>query len=240
MARIRTIKPEFFTSEDIVGLSPLARLLYIATWCEADKEGRLHWKPKTLKMRYLPGDQCDIAALCDELINAGLIALYGDGLACIPKFSAHQHINPRESASLIPGPDLNIRGESDASARVNSKNDASILDLHAQGGREGKGREGIDDASTDATPEPKARKPRKTTLPEDFALSDRVTSWAMEKGYSNLEKHFEHFVGYAKAKGYEYADWESALMNAIRSNWANLAQATNGANYVAGGGRRAL
>jgi hypothetical protein len=43
VARIRTIKPEFFTSEDIVSLPPLTRLLYIALWCEADKEGRLAW-----------------------------------------------------------------------------------------------------------------------------------------------------------------------------------------------------
>jgi len=54
MARIRTIKPEFFTSEDIVSLTPHARLLYIAMWCEADKEGRMTWRPKTLKMRYFP------------------------------------------------------------------------------------------------------------------------------------------------------------------------------------------
>ena len=67
MARIRTIKPEFFTSEDIVSLSPLARLLYQATWCEADKEGRLQWKPGTFKLRYFPADECDILALCEEL-----------------------------------------------------------------------------------------------------------------------------------------------------------------------------
>jgi len=52
VARIRTIKPEFFTSEDIVSLAPLTRLLYIALWCEADKEGRLAWKPLTFKLRY--------------------------------------------------------------------------------------------------------------------------------------------------------------------------------------------
>lgn len=44
MARIRTIKPEFFTSEDIVSLSPLARLFYVSLWCEADREGRLDWR----------------------------------------------------------------------------------------------------------------------------------------------------------------------------------------------------
>lgn len=62
MARIRTIKPDFFTSEDIMALSPLARLLYIGTWLEADREGRLTWKPSTLKVRYLPSDACDVKA----------------------------------------------------------------------------------------------------------------------------------------------------------------------------------
>lgn len=105
MARIRTIKPEFFTSEDIVSLSPLARILYIATWCEADKEGRLVWKPRTFKMRYLPGDDCDIDAVCAELVSARLVILYGDGFAYIPGFSKHQHVNPRESKSVLPAPD---------------------------------------------------------------------------------------------------------------------------------------
>lgn len=131
MARIRTIKPEFFTSEDIVKLSPLARLLYIATWCEADKEGRLQWKPGTFKLRYLPADNCDINALCAELIEAGLVVLYAADLAYIPRFARHQHINPRESASTLPSPEEVTRG--DASARVTD----------AQVGREGKGREGI-------------------------------------------------------------------------------------------------
>lgn len=105
MARIRTIKPEFFTSADIVALSPLARLLYIALWCEADKEGRMVWKPKTFKLRYLPGDGCDVEALCEELVAHGLVRLYGEGLAWIPSFTRHQHVNPRESASDLPAPE---------------------------------------------------------------------------------------------------------------------------------------
>lgn len=136
MARIRTIKPEFFTSEDIVSLSPLARLLYIAVWCEADKEGRLPWKPMTFKLRYFPGDNCDIQALCKELVDAGLVKLYGNGLACIPQFSKHQHVNPRESASVLPPPDATLDStRHDASPRVNSEIDPQV-------GREGKGKEG--------------------------------------------------------------------------------------------------
>lgn len=105
MSRIRTIKPEFFTSEDIVELTPLARVFYIALWCEADREGRFKWKPKTLKMRYLPSDDCDINELANELIQLGLISIYtisNTEFAEIPSFSRHQVINNREKESDIP------------------------------------------------------------------------------------------------------------------------------------------
>lgn len=104
MARIRTIKPEFFTSEDVCALSPLARLLFIGTWLEADREGRLSWKPHTLKKRYLPDDQCDIEAVARELTTRGVVVPYGDGLAYIPKFLDHQVVNPREAKSKLPEP----------------------------------------------------------------------------------------------------------------------------------------
>ena len=135
MARIRTIKPEFFTSEDIVSLSPLARLLYVATWCEADKEGRLVWKPMTFKLRYFPGDNCDIQAMCKEVVDAGLVVLYGEGYAVVPSFKAHQHINPRESDSNLPEPVAITTRK----ARVGTR---QPRDSDAQGGREGKGKEG--------------------------------------------------------------------------------------------------
>ena len=105
MARIRTIKPEFFTSEDIVSMSPLARLFYVSLWCEADREGRMEWKPGTFKMRYLPADNCDIADLAKEMTERGLIVLYsvdGKTYAEIPTFAKHQVINNRESDSALP------------------------------------------------------------------------------------------------------------------------------------------
>ena len=143
MARIRTIKPEFFTSEDICALSPSARLLYIALWCEADREGRMIWKPVTFKLRYFPGDSCEIVGLCRELLDRGLIKLYGDDLAFIPAFHDHQHINPREAASTLPEPNA-------SATRPRRVRHASPRDDDAQGGKEGKGKEGITDASIDA------------------------------------------------------------------------------------------
>jgi hypothetical protein len=104
MARIRTIKPEFFTSDDICALSPLARLLYVGLWCEADREGRLVWTPGVMKRRYLPDDSCDIEALGRELTARGLLCLYGEGLAYIPTFGRHQQVNIREAQSKLPSP----------------------------------------------------------------------------------------------------------------------------------------
>lgn len=146
MARIRTIKPEFFTSEDIVGLTPLARLLYVALWCEADREARLVWKPLTFKLRYFPADNCDINAMCAEIIDAGLVVQYGSGYAHIPSFKAHQHINPRESVSQLPDPDASTTRQ----PRVGTR---QARDSDAQVGREGKGKEGDKrDATRDEEP----------------------------------------------------------------------------------------
>lgn len=128
MARIRTIKPEFFTSEDIVALSPLARLLYVACWCEADREGRMEWRPGTMKLRYFPGDACDIHALAGELIERGLIVLYeieDRQLAEIPSFGRHQVVNNRETGSRIP-------------ARVGHASGTRQARVKAEGRKEGK------------------------------------------------------------------------------------------------------
>lgn len=128
MARIRTVKPEFFTSESVCSVSPLARLLFIGLWCEADREGRLKWKPKTLKIRYLPVDSCDILSVANELISEGMISVYeidGHSYCDIPSFKSHQVINNRERESVLP-------------ERVPTRDPR----VKAEGRKEGKGKEG--------------------------------------------------------------------------------------------------
>ena len=39
MSRIRTVKPEFWTSEQIIACSPIARLLFIGLWNFCDDNG---------------------------------------------------------------------------------------------------------------------------------------------------------------------------------------------------------
>ena len=67
-------------------------------------------------------------------------------------------------------------------------------------------------------PEKKARK-RATTLPDGFEISGRVSEWAAGKGFGNLERYHEFFVGRMKASGKAYIDWDQAFMNCIREDW---------------------
>lgn len=208
MARIRTFKPEFFTSEDIVELSPLARLLYMALWCEADREGRLEWKPKTFKIRYLPMDNCDIDALCREILERKLVVLYGDGLAYIPTFLLHQHINPRESKSVLPEPKNTTRR-----ARVSH---ASAREDDAQGGKEGKGRERNttrEDASRRVVLEPPTLEEAKayalehwglnSTFAADFIRDNAAKDWRDKAGkpYENWKLVMSTWVRTLKKNG---------------------------------------
>jgi len=56
MARIRSVKPDFFLDEDIAQLPFEQRLAFIGLWCLADKEGRLEDKPQKIKAMLFSSD----------------------------------------------------------------------------------------------------------------------------------------------------------------------------------------
>lgn len=79
MARIRSIKPDFFTSEQVAECSPSARLLFVGMWCFCDDNGVHPASPARLKMEVFPGDdftKADIAAMVQELVKHGLVGEY--------------------------------------------------------------------------------------------------------------------------------------------------------------------
>lgn len=145
VARIRTVKPEFFLHEPLFDAErasglPL-RLAFAGLWTQADREGRFKWRTRTLKAGVLPHDDVDFAAVLDALASAGFIVAYevdGERYGWIPSFSDHQQINQRERPSQLPEPPM-VTGK--ASARTGSVQcEDSTEQVHARG--EGKGREG--------------------------------------------------------------------------------------------------
>lgn len=76
MSRIRSIHPGLWTDEAFVALSPMARLMLMGIWNECDDAGSFAWSPLTLKMRILPADNADAAALLEEMISTRAIMRY--------------------------------------------------------------------------------------------------------------------------------------------------------------------
>lgn len=79
MARIRSVKPEFWTSEQVMECSPTARLLFIGMWNFCDDAGIHPASAKTLKAEVFPGDDIPVAevqGLVNELIANELMVEY--------------------------------------------------------------------------------------------------------------------------------------------------------------------
>lgn len=171
MGRIRSVKPELFTHDELFDIEEETglpvRLAFIGLFTVADREGRFKWKPRQLKIQVLPYDDLDFSRVLDALSTRGFIVKYacqGKEYGVIRNFAEHQVINNKESKSKIPAPPENLpeppvnTGDSDASPKEGSpENNASSTreprDEHASStplnpsegegkGREGKGKEG--------------------------------------------------------------------------------------------------
>jgi len=106
MARIRSVHPSLFTDEAWVSCTPLARILYIGLWTDADDQGLFEWKPLQLKMRLLPGDGANAGELLDELCLVGLIQQCekdGKRLGAIRDFRKFQR--PQKPNAIHPMPE---------------------------------------------------------------------------------------------------------------------------------------
>lgn len=193
MARIRTIKPEFFTSDDVCALSPLARLMFIGCWCEADREGRFEWRPRTLKRKYLPEDDCDADAICDELVSRGLIVVYDQGLAYVTGFTKHQVINLREAQSKLPEP---------PAITCNAR---ALPAITPGKGKEGKGKE---EQPNGCLPAESGKAKRKARLPEDFEATPERLEYARAQGCADPADTFTRFKLHHQSKGTLALDWE--------------------------------
>lgn len=122
MARLRTLKPSFFTNEDLGEVHPLGRILFAGLWTEADRAGRLEDRPRRLKAALLPYDDADVDELLDALASRGFILRYevdGARYIAVLSFGKHQRPHSKESASVIPAPN----GEPPAPTQVVASTD---------------------------------------------------------------------------------------------------------------------
>lgn len=150
--RIRTIKPEFFSDEDIALLEPLDRLAFLGLLCYADKAGRLEYRPVRLATMILPYEQDGFAARLRHLVDANFLIMYDNGgrrYLQIRTFQCHQRPHHTEPESKIPSADSSSSSvvqpldNGDTTEETLSKNGLErYTTVVSRGGKEGKGMEG--------------------------------------------------------------------------------------------------
>lgn len=137
MARIRSIKPSFFASEDVSALPLRARLTWIGLWTHCDDAGRTKDNVKLIKAALWPLDNVSLADVEEDLATLaeyGRIVRYevaGKTYLEITNWTLHQRIQ-KPTASVLPP----IPSASDSSQVALS---ASSGSAHVGRGREGKG-----------------------------------------------------------------------------------------------------
>lgn len=182
MARIRTIKPEFFTSLTIADLTPEQRLTFIGLWTHVDDEGRCIDDPRLIKAAVWPLDDRgagDIEVDLKALTASSLITRYTlnrKRYLAVTNWHEHQRIN-RPTSSNLPDPDdceilpppppPTSRNDGSGSAHAHLSEPSPL----ERKGREGKGREGnretcaadaLDDDPLDEAEDTAQAKPRGT------------------------------------------------------------------------------
>lgn len=116
--RIRTIKPEAFLAADLWDLGQATGLpvfqAFTGLLCWVDREGRFEWKPRELKMGILPYWEGDFAHVLAALAEGRFIIPYehdGQPYAYVRTFARHQVVNNKESASTLPVPPGQVKGQ---------------------------------------------------------------------------------------------------------------------------------
>lgn len=109
MGRIRTIKPDFFTSRSLSRVSVCARLTYAGLWCQADDHGRGVADTRILKGAIWPlDDDVDpdtILLYLRELSSTGHLDLYdvnGDLFYEVTNWTKHQAAAYRRGDAKYP------------------------------------------------------------------------------------------------------------------------------------------
>ena len=202
MARNRMIKPEFWTSEQVVECSPNARLLFVGLWNFSDDAGRHPESTRRVKMEIFPGDPFsldDIQGWVDELIHAGLIQRYevdGAGYWAVTGWKKHQRIEKPTVRHPPPPSELEAEIRRPLDDRSTTARRPLSLKGKEEKGKEEKGKEGKTRAQF-----------KKPTLEE-------LTAYCRERK-NDIDP--EHFIAHYTSNGWlvggksKMKDWKAAV-----------------------------
>lgn len=225
----RLIRDGILTSEAVAALSWPAEVLYRRLMSVADDHGRFHALPKLIRAACYPlqidkVSDADIGKWLTECVTAALVSVYpaSDGKRYLQIEKFGQQVRSKSKFPAATESDCE-QPETGASNCLQEQADVHLGVCVVE--------------DEDVGVKTRKRAPTKSRIPDGFGISDRVKAWASEKGHAQLDQHLEHFRMTCAAKGYTYADWDSAFMRAIADNWAKVSAVVT---TLPAGGRRKL
>lgn len=250
MARIRTVKPEFYVSESLAEVSLTAERTFGGLITQADDEGRykdnaaiLHGAVWALRPSHTAaGVESDLAELAQE----GLIHRYtvnGRRFLHLVTFNIHQKVSHPTPSKLPECPQCNgpagqsvevLPDPSTANGPPGASPEASGFSPESSGGSpigsglgSGSGMEVEGETKPPTAPPSSAGKPRTHTtgVPDHFEITENLSAWAAEKSLTPdvLAVQTERFLDHHRAKGNTFKDWNAAWRKWM-SNAAEWAQ----------------
>jgi hypothetical protein len=224
MARIRTIKPDFFTSLTVADLPLSARLTFIGLWCYVDDNGVGVDEARLIRASVWPLDESpDILQRTRDdlrsLQEALLVTRYtvsGRPFLAIRSWSEHQKIS-HPGKPRFPGPDEadHPRDTPPGQAQLvppeglQSSPDGLVSVPEILAPEQGIGNRDIGKRAG----APSERKVRvSTSAPDDIVVTDDMRAWATRKGIAatRLDTETERFLDHHRAKGSTFKDWTAA------------------------------
>lgn len=183
MPRIRTIKPEFWSSPGVTAMSAPARLTFIGMWNWADDSGKGTYNPRELMGFIFPNDEemtvADFRLLCAEIRRHVAVRFYdvaGRHYYMIPSWKKHQSRHAKHTGSKLPPPEdgqeidpanMQVIGTIDESPRdsAESRRNSAACDRESAIGTGEQGNRGTDSqylvqTSGSDVPESKTTQPK--------------------------------------------------------------------------------
>lgn len=246
--RIRSIKPEYWRSDDITALPISTRLTFIGLWSYVDDNGVGADKIVSIVADLYADDFSRDPQETLKRVTADLVGLASGGqvvryraihnerpkdLLYITRWKHHQVVNHPSKGHIYPEPPAEMV---EAATQLTKPSRESLETLrHEQGNRGSeqgsRGTEEKDLAAPKAQPKPKTQ-PRKR-IPGDYMPQqhniEKVRREFPTVSKETLETVHEDFCLYWTGQGKPMADWDSTWLRWIRKELAKVVPLRNGA-----------
>jgi hypothetical protein len=230
MARIRTIKPDFWRNRRMASVSELARLLAIALLNAADDHGYFEADCYLIRGEVFPymEDPLRIQGALTELSGIGYVVLReassGRQLGFIPGFKDHQVVN-KPSKSRLKDDFEKTSTKHDVFPHSRSTtvvvSEGSGLEMEMEKEVEVEVEKEVEkDLGNELPKTPTPTKSKQSSVQSNPPSADDVRRYMADQGYADDADAFVDFYtsnGWVQGRGKPIKDWQAAVRNWQRS-----------------------